>query len=323
MKIIDNYKKINKLIDDSSSVFIVGHKDLDLDALGACLAMYNYSVSLNKEAYIIVDDKHLEMAVSKVIKYLGEHVLFLESEKAFKLKNGNSLLIVIDTNKNYLLQNPSIAQEFETKIIIDHHEQGAGTMVDEKLVVIDTEASSTCEMMTEFLKLNKYTIDSELATILLSGIILDTNNYVLKTDMNTFYYSYFLTTCGAKPNKVQYLLKQDLNKYIKRQQMITNTKIINNIAITKGENEDVYRREELAKAADTLLLFNGIEASFVIAKTEKDIVGVSARSLGNINVGQILSLLNGGGDAHEAAAKVSNTNTSDLEKEIINIIKLL
>ena len=190
MKIIDNYKKINKLINDSSNVFIVGHKDLDLDALGACLAMYNYSIALNKEAYIIVDDNRLEPTVEKVIKDLIERVQFLDSEKALKLKNGDSLLVVIDTNKNYLLQNPSLEQEFDTKIIIDHHEQGTGTMINEKLVIIDTEASSTCEMMTEFLKLNKYIIDSYLATILLSGIILDTNSYVLKTDTNTFYYSY-------------------------------------------------------------------------------------------------------------------------------------
>ena len=208
MKIIESYKQINKLIKECSSVFIVGHKDLDLDALGACLAIYNYSIDNKKETYLIVDDKRMEEAVSKVVKDLMDNVHFVDSDKALKLKNGDSLLIVVDTNKNYLLQNPTLEQEFDTKIIIDHHEQGEGTMKNEKLVVIDTDASSTCEMMTEFLKLNKFTIDSYLATILLSGIILDTNNYVLKTDTNTFYYSYYLTTCGANPTKVQYLLKQ-------------------------------------------------------------------------------------------------------------------
>ena len=323
MKIVESYKQINKLINSCSNIFVVGHKDLDLDALGACLAIYNYSISANKETYLIIDDKRSEEAVSKVIKDLKDTVNFVESEKALKIKNGDSLLIVIDTNKDYLLQNPVLAEAFGTKIVIDHHEQGEGTMGNEKVVVIDTEASSTCEMMTEFLKINKFTIDSYLATILLSGIILDTNNYVLKTDTNTFYYSYYLTTCGANPSKVQYLLKQDLKKYIKRQKMITNVKTIANMAVTKGNNDEVYRREELAKTADTLLLFNDIEASFVVARIDKNTVGISARSLGNINVGQLLGMLGGGGNAYEAAAKVINTTTNKLEKEIINIIKLL
>lgn len=323
MKIIDGYKQINKLILDSSNVFIVGHKDLDLDALGACIAMYNYVVANNKNAYLIYDDKKSEAAVSKVINELNDNIQLIDTEKTISLKNADSLLIVIDTNKDYLLQNPILSQEFNTKIIIDHHQTAEGTMFDEKLVIIDTDASSTCEMMTEFLKLNKYTLDSYLATILLSGIVLDTNNFVLKTDANTFYYSYFLTTCGADPKKVQYLLKQDLKKYIKRQKMITNVKIINNIAFTKAINNEIYRREELAKAADTLLLFNDIEASFVIAKIDDNTVGISARSLGNINVGKVLNVFGGGGDTHEAAAKVENTTTNKLEKELSNIIKLL
>lgn len=323
MKIVDSYKQINKIIDKSSSVFVVGHKDLDLDALGACLAMFNYTINIKKETYFIIDDKRLEAAVSKVIRELNDTIHFITSEKALKLKNRDSVLIIIDTNKCYLLQNPILANEFDTKLVIDHHEQGEGTMSDAEVIVIDADASSTCEMMTEFLKLNNFIIDSYLATILLSGIILDTNNYVLKTDSNTFYYSYYLTTCGASPSKVQYLLKQDLNKYIKRQKMVTNVKIINNIAVTKGIQNDTYRREELAKTADTLLLFNNIEASFVVARIDKDTIGISARSLGNINVGQVLGMMGGGGDAHEAAAKIENSTTNKVEKEILNIIKLL
>lgn len=322
MKIIDQYKKINKLIQESSSVFVVGHKDLDLDALGGCLSMYNYVATKKSNTYFIVDDVRSEKAVAKVIKELSNTIKFIKGDHALKLKNKDSLLIILDTNKDYLLQNDDLNKEFDNKIVIDHHGEGDGTIYD-SLLIIDNDASSTCEMMTEFLKLNDFVIDSYLATILLSGIILDTNNYVLKTDSNTFYYSYYLTTCGANPTKVQYLLKQDLKKYIKRQKMITNVKIINNIAITKGPQNEIFRREEIAKTADTLLLFNKIEASFVVARIDKDNVGVSARSMGKINVGQVLGMLGGGGDIHEAAAKLSNTSVNKVENEILNIIKIL
>ena len=247
---------------------------------------------------------------------------FVNSDKAEELKNGDSLLIVLDTNKEYLLQTPSVDNIFNNKIVIDHHEEGEGS-IKNSLNIIDIDASSTCEMITEFLNLNKFTIDSNLATILLSGIVLDTNNYVLKTDSNTFYYSYYLTTCGASPSRVQYLLKQDLSKYIKRQKMITNVKIINGIALTKGVAKEIYSREEIARTADSLLLFDGIEASFVIANIDKDTIGISARSMGKINVGQVLSMFEGGGDVNFAATKIKGNTINKVEKEMLKIIKLL
>jgi len=322
MKIVDKYKDINKMINSSSNVFVIAHKDLDLDALGACLAMYYYIENKNKEVYFILDDVKMEAAVDKVIKELGETINFINGQKVKSIKNGDSLLLVVDTNKKYLLQTPDIESIFNRKIVIDHHDEGEDTITDGE-IVIDTDASSTCEIITEFLKLNNFVIDSSLATILLSGIILDTNNYVLKTDSNTFYCSYYLTTCGASTSRVQYLLKQDLHKYIKRQKMITNVKMINNVAVTKGVNKEIYRREELAKTADSLLLFNGIEASFVIARIDRNTIGISARSMGNINVGQILGMFGGGGDAHEAAAKIQNTTQKKVEYELLNVIKLL
>ena len=322
MKIIDRCKNINKLLNDTSMVFVVSHRDLDLDALGSCLAMYQYADNLGKTVYLILDDKKKEKSVARVFDELDESFRVISSARAKEIKNKDSLLIVLDTNKNYLLQTPNIDAEFDKKIVIDHHDIGNGTIEDGEIIV-DIDASSTCEMITMFLKLNKFTIDSNLATVLLSGIILDTNNYTLKTDSDTFFYSHYLTTCGANPNKVQYLLKQDLKKYIKRQKMITNVKLINNIAITKGVVKEIYRREELAKTADSLLLFDGIEASFVIAHIDKNTIGISARSMGKINVGQVLSMFDGGGDVNFAAAKINDVTISKVEQELLNIIRLL
>jgi len=322
MKIANSYKKINKMIDSASSVYVMGHKDLDLDALGACLGIYQYASNFGKMTYFVLDDVKLEAAVSKVINESMTEINFITSNKLKNIKNSDSLLIVVDTNKNYLLQSENANDLFSQKIVIDHHNIGKSTIENAELI-IDTDASSTCEMITEFLKLNKYVIDSNLATILLAGIVLDTNNYTLKTDSNTFYYSYYLTSCGANPNKVQYLLKQDLKKYIKRQKMITNVKIVNNIAITKGVSTEIYRKEDLAKTADSLLLFNEIEASFVIGMLGKNKIGISARSMGNINVGQVLSMFNGGGDANFAAAVLENTTLNKVEQELLNVLKLL
>ena len=186
---------------------------------------------------------------------------------------------------------------------------------------VDTVYSSTCEIVTELLRSFKINLTPNEATVILSGIVLDTNNFILKSTKRTFYNSYFLLNKGASTIEVQYLLKQDLNKFITRQKMLTNVTIIDNIAIACGVEKELYRREDLAKIADTLLLFNNIETSFVIASLEKNEVGISARSLNKVNVGKILTKLGGGGNEYEGACKIKEKSIKEVKKELISVLK--
>ncbi|MEG1313649.1 MAG: DHHA1 domain-containing protein, partial [Bacilli bacterium] len=210
---------------------------------------------------------------------------------------------------------------FTNVLVLDHHEIDENSLAC-SLRIIDTSSSSTCEMICELIKESHITISPYLATILLSGIVLDTNNFTLKTKASTYYYAYYLTSLGASSREVQYLLKQDLGEYIKRQKPITNVIMINNhIALTKGEKNTIYRREDLAKMADTLIMFNEIEASFVIGKLNKTTVGISARSLGSIEVNKILNKLNGGGDKFNAASKISDKTVKEVEEDLKDLLK--
>lgn len=320
MTLIDKKKEIDKLIENSSSVFIMGHKYLDLDAIGSAIGMYEYLKEFNKKPTIIINDRKLEPGVKKIIDKMND-LYSINKSKKIKLKiNENSLLIIVDTNKESLLQDTNFFSFFQNVIVIDHHDLKE-TSINKGLVIVDEEASSTCEMVADFLEYSKTPIDEDIATILLSGIVLDTNNYVLKTTTNTFRASYILAQKGADPSYVQYLLKQNLKEYIERQKVVTNVKMIKNIAISCAKSTLTYRREDLAKIADTLLQFNNIEASFVIGKLDKKNVGISARSLGNINVGEILENLNGGGDNHEAGARIENVSIKKIEMELKEILK--
>ena len=118
-------------------------------------------------------------------------------------------------------------------------------------------------------------------------------------------------------------MKQDLKKYLARQKVVTNVKQIKRIALSNGKANVVYRREDLAKIADTLLVFDKIEASFVIGKLDDKSIGISARSLGRINVGKVLETFNGGGDEFEAGASIKNTTIKKIEEELREIIKKL
>ena len=319
MKIIEERRQLNKRIKKSKIIFLMAHQDLDLDDLGSCIGLSLILKQRKKNCYIIIDDKKHELGVEKILKELDGCIPVIKGEDIDKYlypNNKRNLLIILDTNKKELVQNQDVLKKIDEKIIIDHHNLGK-TSIKDALTIVDTEVSSTCEMITELTEFYDVELDPYYATVLLSGIVLDTNNFTLKTSAETYYSAYYLANLGASAKKVQYLLKQDIDEYTERQKLLTGIETINKkIALTKASPYTIYRREDLAKVADTLLFFNNIEASFVIGKTGKDTVGVSARSLGNFNIKRILEHLNGGGDNYNGAARLENTTISKVEQEL-------
>ncbi len=323
MSILDKRKNLIKQIKKSKKVFLMAHKNLDLDALGACIGMSLIVSHFNKESYIVIDDKNHELGVKKILTELEGCFNFIKSCDvednlcSFPKKN---LLIILDTNKKELVQNLDLLSKISRKVIIDHHEYEKKSIHD-GLIIVDNNVSSTCEMITSLVENMKIDIDSYYATLLLSGIVLDTNNFTLKTNEETYYSAYFLSCLGASTKKVQYLLKQDLKEYIERQKLTTDITIIDNIAIAKGTNYAKYRREDLAKVADILLFFNGVEASFVIGKLTDKVVGISSRSMGNYDIGVILKSFNGGGDQYNGAARIEGETIGNINQKLIKLIK--
>lgn len=319
MQIINQRKQLNRVIKTSDTIFLMAHRDLDLDALGSCIGLNTILTRKKKKVYIIIDDKQHELGVEKVLRELEGCIKIIKSIDIDKYLNPNykkNLLIILDTNKIDLLQSKELLKKIDRKVVIDHHELGKGSVKD-ALLIIDNEVSSTCEMITELIEFYDVEIEPYYATVLLSGIVLDTNNFTLKTNSETYYAAYFLTCLGASAKKVQYLLKQDINEYTERQKLMADIETINGkIAFTKATPYTIYRREDLAKVADTLLFFNNIEASFVVGKIGKNTVGISARSLGNYDISTILTNLGGGGDTYNGAAKFENTTISKVEQQL-------
>ncbi|MBQ6323338.1 MAG: DHH family phosphoesterase [Bacilli bacterium] len=324
MGIIKERKKLNKEIRKAKTIFLMAHKNLDLDALGSSIGMYMILKRRKKNCYLIIDDKEHEQGVEKVLKELDGCIDIIKGDEVKEHlypRESKNLLIVLDTNKSELVQNEKVLNKIENKVVIDHHDLGKGT-IKNALMINDNKVSSTCEMITSMIEYYDVEIDSYYATILLSGIVLDTNNFTLNTTSETFYISYYLTSLGASAKKVQYLLKQDIGEYTERQKLMSSIETINgNIAFTKATANTQYRREDLAKIADTLLFFNNIEASFVIGKINKTTIGLSARSLGNFDIVKILEKLGGGGDTYNGAARFEDTTISKVEQKLKKLLK--
>lgn len=323
MNILEKKRELSKYIKESKNIFIMGHKGLDLDALGSSLGMYDVLSKKRKLCFLVIDDKENELGVSKVIDKVKTKVNIIKSSEINKNKCGKDLLLILDCNKAFLLQNEKALDYFDKVVVIDHHDTNAKT-IENALVIVDKGSSSTCEMITELVYYYDINLSSEVSTIILSGIVLDTNNFVLKTTAKTYFAAYYLATQGADPKEVQYLLKQDIEDYKVRQKVITDIEVIKKtIALSVGSQKVKYRKEDLAKIADTLLQFNNIEVSFVIGKIDDETIGLSARSIGTINVSKIAEQLGGGGDNHEAAAQIKNRSLNDVEAELKSIISKL
>ena len=317
MSIIKQRNALNKAINNAKTIFLMAHKDLDLDALGSSIGMYLILKGKRKNCYIVVDDITHELGVEKVLRELEGCITIIKSEDIEKYmypRESKNLLMILDTNKPELVQSKELLKKFDKKVVIDHHDLSK-TSIKDAIIINDTEVSSTCEMITELIEFYDVEIESYYATVLLAGIVLDTNNFTLKTNPGTYYAAYYLSSLGASAKKVQYLLKQDIEEYTERQKLLAGIETINGrIAITKATPYTIYRREDLARVADTLLFFNNIEASFVIGKIGKDTVGVSARSLGNYEINKILEKIGGGGSDYNGAAKFEDTTISNVEK---------
>lgn len=324
MSIIKERKKLNKAVRNAKNIFLMAHKNLDLDALGSSIGMNMILKRKKKNCYIIIDDKNHEPGVEKVLRELEGCVTIIKSsnidEYLLPRKNKN-LLIILDTNKKELVQSKEVLNKIENKLIIDHHDLGKTTIKD-AIIIDDNKVSSTCEMITSLIEYYDVEIESYYATILLSGIVLDTNNFTLNTTAETFYAAYYLSSLGASAKKVQYLLKQNIEEYTERQKLLSGIETIDGkVAFTKATPYMQYRRDDLARVADTLLFFNNIEASFVIGKVGKETIGLSARSLGNFDISKILVKLGGGGDTYNGAATFEKTTISKVEQELKKLLK--
>ena len=302
------------LVNESNTIFIMGHKNADPDSLGAAIGLYSIIKKLDKECYIILE------GVNSGIKSMMDIILedeeykntFITSERFKSVKNPNSLLILVDVHNESHVQNLEIVKELEKVVIIDHHRKSQDFIQGAVLSYMETYASSTAELVTEMIQymVDKPKLKHIEAVSLLAGICVDTKNFCFKTGVRTFEAAAFLRRHGADTMDVKKMFSDDLDVFLKKADIIKSAKVKNGIAIAVCPKviEDTVIA---AQAADELLNITGIEASFVIVKMG-DEVFISGRSLGKINVQLILETLGGGGHMTMAGTKFTSMKLEEV-----------
>lgn len=313
--------KIKELIASSSNIVVTAHKNIDLDALGSCLGLYYICNNLDKDIHIVIEDEKIEPEIKRALLTIKkkDKIIPVTYKEIMQEINNDTLLIIVDTNKGNRIQNENLLN-IKNKILIDHHIRSDESVTDLLYEYLDFNESSATEIIMDLInELNIY-IPPEIATIMLAGIYIDTNGFILKTSENTHLCASTLYKFGADNKEVAYLLKQNFREYERRQRLILKTEFYDDTAITI-EKTKKYTTTELAKVSDVILTFNGIEASYAIAKIDRKTIGISARSLGSIDVEKIMTYFDGGGHKTDAGAQIEGVDVELVKNELLKYIR--
>ena len=302
-----------ELIGQSGQVFIMGHKNADLDAVGAAVGVACLCRKKGKKAHIVIDLEH--NAAGKLldeIRAVPEYKnVFMSAQDALLACDNHSILIVVDTNRPDQVESKPLLEAISKICVIDHHRRAADYIDSVVVNLHETYASSASELVAELMQ---YAVDTTdilpiEAKSLMAGICLDTKSFNVRTGERTFEAAAFLRRLGADTVEVKKLLQSDFQDTMAKYQIIRSSRLYRQDIAIAALNSGTTR-VLAAQAADELLNISGISASFVLYP-DGDTVIVSARSIGTANVQMILEPLGGGGNTATAGAQLQNTTVKE------------
>lgn len=311
---------LGELMEESRLVLIMGHRYPDMDAVGSSIGLLKIAKIHQPNAFVVLNEAELDRSVERLLEYVKQkpeiYRHFISAEQALDLDLRNALLVIVDTHKPSFCIEERLVEKIDRIVVIDHHRRSEEFVQNPLLVYMEPYASSTSELVTELLEYQPIEkIDMIEATALLAGIIVDTKSFTLRTGSRTFDAASFLRSRGADTILVQNLLKGDLKTFIQKSKIIENVDFYRDgIAIAKANEDEMTSQILLAQTADTLLTMENVLASFVIGRKSDGTVGISARSLGHVNVQLIMELLHGGGHLTNAATELEDVTIDEAER---------
>ena len=315
---------LQELMEEAENIFVMGHTNSDIDAMGASLGVYRLAKTIGKQAYIVntTVGSTLDSFLQTAKEDEEYQKTIIGKDEAIEKINENSLLVIVDTHKTSYVDVPELLEKTNKIVIIDHHRRGTDFIENALLTFHEVYASSACELVTELLEYSEQEIKlTQLETEgLYAGIMMDTKNFTFKTGVRTFEAAAYLRKCGVDIIKVKKWFQSDLETYNKISEIVANAEIINDtIGISIYDKEEPDTSLICAKSADELLTISNITASFVIGNLG-DKICISGRSIGDINVQLILEKLGGGGHITLAGAQVEGMSIEETKQELINRI---
>lgn len=326
-----NTLALKDAVESSSNIYIMGHLQADCDALGAMIGTLRMVQTSNKPVKIVMDYDKIDVTSQKIYKEIqtsnSDLTNYFVLPSAVNDVNNDSLLILVDTQSPKITMSEEVLNKFKRLAVIDHHRSGDGGFNDLVFSYIATYASSTVELVTEmllFYQKEKIHLSAFEATIMLAGIVVDTNNFTFRCGSGTFEAASTLREYGVDMVDIRRLLRNEFDVQLLIAKYTQSAEIIlDQFAIISIE-EAISDRTMLAKISESVLNIEGVEAAFTIANLGDGLeqkVAISARSYKNINVQLVMEEMGGGGHFNGAATQIANTDIATVKEQLITILK--
>ena len=311
-------------------VFVQGHRNPDLDAIGSAIGIVKIARIHGVKASVVLDVDHVNYDVGRLIAKMQaagiDKDVFISPKDALEEATDESLLVLTDHSKYSITYDPELYDRLKNRlIIIDHHRRGEEFPENPMLVYIEPYASSTCELVNEMIEYQPQGGEGVLtdleASAMLAGITVDSKEFSLRTGTRTFDAASYLRSIGADTQVVSELLKENIDNYLQRSHLVSTIDMIEpDMALLVGEENKLYDPIITAQAADTALSLEHVDASFALTRRSKDAVGISARSMGNVNVQVIMEKLGGGGHLSNAATQLKGITIEEAKVKLLGAV---
>ncbi len=317
--------KLCSMITSSSNVIVMGHANPDFDSIGACVGIAALCIHLGVRVKIVtnLNSESFKACTGRLTDLADYRDIFVDDVTGLDESEFGTLLIVVDANNFRILEAPEIAANSFKTAVIDHHIKKEEFEEEPQLVYIDPSASSTCELISEILEFSIPigTLRKEEANVLMSGIMVDTQNFTRTVGTRTFAAALYLRSAGASTEYARTFFDQAFEDYHSEAIFGTNAEIYGEqIAITVSEGTGTPNdRVAAAKAADKLLAVKNVNAAFALV-TIGTTVHISGRSNGKLNVQLILEKIGGGGHFDVAGAAIQESELDAAKTMLINAI---
>ena len=313
---------LSELIGQSSTIYIMGHRMADLDALGSAVGLLCLCRTKGRPARIVIDlQKNACQSLIEELKASQDYAdLFISGQDALVEADNRSLLIVVDTNRPDQVECKPLLESISRVAVIDHHRRAADYIEQPVLNLHEPYASSASELVTELLQyaVNQRDVKPLEAQALLAGIVLDTKNFSIRTGSRTFESAAYLRKAGADPVEVKKLFQSDLDDTLMRYRVVQAARLYRSELAIACIDETITR-VIASQAADELINISGITASFVLFPDREQVI-ISARSIGSCNVQAVLEKLGGGGNGATAGAQIKGKPLREVLQELVAAI---
>ena len=313
---------LRDIMETADEVYVMGHHNEDYDCFGAAMGVACMARALGKPVHIVLSD--MNEGIDRILDMAGKDEaydgLFVRAGDIAGVASLTALLVVVDAHIPHILADPTLLDRIPKIVVIDHHRRSENFVKNPLLVYIETASSSASELVTELLmyfgdNIRPTRLD---ATALYSGVVVDTKNFNVGAGVRTFDAAAYLRRTGADPVLVRALFQSDYETTVALARAKANAEYFPGGLIVGSIPERLANGQIIAaQAADGMLRVDGVRMSIYVFQLPGDVVGISARSTGELNVQVIMEAFGGGGHANVAGAQVKGVPLSVVRGNVV------